>query len=97
MRAIAEPPPKNAIGVVVYGDKRLEVPTVGLGIGRDSGNEIVIESEFAAGEHARIVAADGRWFVSDLESANGTYLNGERLLGASRWLQSGDAISVADE
>jgi pSer/pThr/pTyr-binding forkhead associated (FHA) protein len=35
--------------------------------------------------------------VADLGSTNGTYLNGERLRGESRWLSNGDTVMVGGE
>ena len=40
---------------------------------------------------------DGRHFVADLGTRNGTALNGERLRGESRWLNSGDSIELGGE
>jgi ABC-type multidrug transport system ATPase subunit len=97
MRAIAAPPPRDAVAIAIYGGRSTEVPAGGLAIGSDPDSDLVLPSELAAPEHARIVAAEGRWFVADLGSPSGTLLNGERLLGESRWLAPGDAISVGGE
>lgn len=45
-------------------------------------------------QHFRLAFRDGEWFVEDLESRNGTYLNGERI-SASRALAVGDAIKAS--
>jgi pSer/pThr/pTyr-binding forkhead associated (FHA) protein len=51
--------------------------------------------EFASARHARIeVRADGVW-VQDLESTNGTYVNGSRVVGAQR-LDTGDVLRVGE-
>lgn len=47
-------------------------------IGRDSkSNDIVLPYETVSGRHATIVQRDGRFFLRDLHSRNGTYHNGD--------------------
>jgi ABC transport system ATP-binding/permease protein len=82
---------------VLYEGQRIDVPATGLAIGRAPDNDIVVSAPLASRYHTRIAADEQRWFVADLESTNGTFLNGERLLGEARWLQSGDSISVGGE
>ena len=51
--------------------------------------------EFASSRHARIeVRGDGVW-VQDLESTNGTFVNGSRVAGARR-LDAGDVLRVGE-
>ena len=82
---------------VLHAKQRIPIPAQGLTIGRMTDNDIVVASDLASRYHARIVAADGRHFLADLETMNGTYLNGERLRGESRWLSPGDRITVGGE
>ena len=65
-------------------------------VGRGGQNDLVLAGdEFASGRHARIeVRGDGAW-VQDLESTNGTYVNGARVAGAQR-LTGGDVLRVGD-
>jgi ABC-type multidrug transport system ATPase subunit/pSer/pThr/pTyr-binding forkhead associated (FHA) protein len=79
---------------LLYAGTRRDIPPQGLTIGRLADNDLVVESAGTSRRHARISARDGRHYVVDLNSANGTYLNGERLLEEARWLSSGDSISV---
>ena len=48
-------------------------------IGRDAGNEIVLNDEAASARHAIVSFADGEWWVEDAGSTNGTLLNGSRV------------------
>ena len=65
-------------------------------IGRGGQNDLVLDGdEFASSRHARIeVRGDGVW-VQDLDSTNGTYVNGSRVAGAQR-LDAGDVLRVGE-
>jgi ABC-type multidrug transport system ATPase subunit/pSer/pThr/pTyr-binding forkhead associated (FHA) protein len=82
---------------LLHAGQRIAIPPTGLNIGREQGNDLVIASEQASRRHARILAGEGRHFVADLGTVNGTQLNGERLRGESRFLNSGDSIVIGGE
>jgi pSer/pThr/pTyr-binding forkhead associated (FHA) protein len=64
-------------------------------LGRAMECDIVIASKSISRENTRI-RLDGRhWFVEDLGSTNGTYLNGERIISSMK-LRDGDSITVGD-
>jgi Mg-chelatase subunit ChlD len=48
-------------------------------IGRAESNQVVIAHETVSGQHAVIEFRDGTFYLRDLRSANGTFLNGRRL------------------
>lgn len=48
-------------------------------IGREQGNTVTIPDARISGRHARIEWQDGRWWVEDLSSANGTFVNGRAI------------------
>lgn len=50
-----------------------------LFIGRDPSCEICLHNEMVSGQHARISFHHSQWWVEDLHSTNGTYLNDERV------------------
>jgi pSer/pThr/pTyr-binding forkhead associated (FHA) protein len=62
-------------------------------LGRDAGNDIVINDEAASARHALVEFADGEWWVEDAGSTNGTVVNGEVLRSRER-LQYGDELAV---
>ena len=77
------PPPKAKRGkpsklLVVAGSARgLTIP-LGQGpitMGRAGDSSLVLDDDFASAHHARLVPQDGQWFVEDLGSTNGTYLD----------------------
>jgi hypothetical protein len=51
----------------------------GLTIGRSGTANLVLDDEFTSGSHAQIVQRDGRWYVEDLGSTNGTFVGRERV------------------
>ncbi len=45
-------------------------------LGRDVNNAIVVDDPFASSEHAVLTFRGRAWYVEDLESTNGTFVNG---------------------
>lgn len=66
-----------------------------LTIGRDPGNDIVIDHLLASRRHARLEHDENGYLVRDLDSTNGTYVNGERIAGHCS-LHNQDRIWIAD-
>ena len=62
-------------------------------IGRDAGNDVVLNDEAASARHALLEFADGEWWVEDSGSTNGTLVNGESIRSRER-LQYGDELAV---
>jgi pSer/pThr/pTyr-binding forkhead associated (FHA) protein len=54
---------------------------------------LVLSDEHASSHHALFQPAHGYWFVQDLGSTNGTWLNGRRMFAAQR-LKKGDKIKI---
>ncbi|HEX7642363.1 MAG TPA: FHA domain-containing protein [Burkholderiaceae bacterium] len=73
--------------------KELPLEKNRVGIGRRATNELVINHVAVSGLHAAIVAKQGKYFVEDLNSTNGTQLNGQ-LVGQHE-LQDGDVIEIS--
>ncbi len=64
-------------------------------IGRHPGCQVVFDNPAISRHHAQILESHGNYFVEDLRSRNGTYLNG-KLLDARVQLDDGDQIRVSD-
>ncbi len=67
----------------------------GLSIGRSKDADVQIEDRYASGVHARIFSRDGRSYVEDMRSTNGTLLNDATLKGEAE-LIDGDLIRIGD-
>jgi len=64
-------------------------------VGREEDNNLVLDRVNVSKYHLRFRRHEGRVQVQDLESTNGTYLNGRRVRGA-RGVTRGDRIYVGD-
>ena len=71
-----------------------EIPLAGDSktIGREPGNDVVVENLLVSGYHARVDQAGKDFVLTDLQSKNGTFVNGERV--ASTKLKNGDQILI---
>jgi len=63
-------------------------------LGRRTGNDVQITDSSVSKEHARIEERRKGCIIMDLESANGTYVNGERIV--KQLLKDRDVIRVGD-
>jgi pSer/pThr/pTyr-binding forkhead associated (FHA) protein len=64
-----------------------------LQIGRAEACQIRLPDTYVSQFHARIYPRDGAWFVEDLGSTNGTYLNQRRITSPAE-LRAGDRLRV---
>lgn len=64
-------------------------------IGRIAANDIVIPDPNVSRHHTQIENRDGDFYVVDLDSTNGTYLNGRRVTRAL--LKNGAQIAIGNE
>lgn len=74
---------------------RFELHRDCLVVGRQEGCDVVLKDDTVSRQHARIVRNTEGYFVEDLNSRNGTFLNGKRIEGRSR-LRSGDRVQLYD-
>lgn len=62
-------------------------------IGRDVNNAIVVDDQFASADHAILTYRGRTWYVEDLASTNGTFVNGNKVEGLAP-LGFGDTIQI---
>ncbi len=59
----------------------IELTNAEITIGRDIGNDIVINDPEVSRKHAHLTLEGDRYKIEDLNSTNGTYVDGQRLIG----------------
>jgi pSer/pThr/pTyr-binding forkhead associated (FHA) protein len=85
----AGPLPKPSLQVEI-GDRRQSFQAE-FTAGRQGA--LPITDDYASNQHARFQIAHDSWYVKDLGSTNGTWLNGRRIHAAQR-LRKGDKIKI---
>jgi len=77
--------PKGPRQLVVTGGSltgtRITLGTQPILVGRAADSTVVLTDDFASSRHARLTNRDGDWYVEDLGSTNGTYLDRARVAG----------------
>jgi len=63
-------------------------------IGRSAEADLQIADPLVSSRHARLVSANGTWTVEDLDSSNGTLVNGRNVI--TRALQGEDQVEIGD-
>ena len=62
-------------------------------MGRAEESTLVLEDDYASGRHARLFPQGSRWFLEDLGSTNGSYVDGQRIQGRAQ-LVDGSVITM---
>jgi FHA domain len=81
----------NAHSLVVQTGDQTHVFHADFTVGRQG--RLPIGDEHASGHHALFQFAHGLWYVQDLDSTNGTWLNGRRIYQPQR-LKKGDKVRI---
>jgi two-component system NtrC family sensor kinase len=72
--------------------RRFDLPAASRTIGRDAENHIQLRDHEASRRHAELHGEDGEFEIVDLQSSNGTWVNGKRV---ERYqLRTGDRIQI---
>lgn len=71
------------------------LPANDIVIGRDPASFIAVDDGKVSGKHLKMVYNGSNWFVLDLGSTNGTYLNGQKIVG-QQMVANGDVIKIGD-
>lgn len=74
--------------------KKIPLLPMTMSIGREHDNNIELKDPDVGRYHARILYDRGRFVLEDLESSNGTWLNGERISESE--LKNGDRIKIGE-
>ncbi len=85
---------KSVSGPLAGKDITLAAPS--LIIGREPGVDLLIDQEQVSRRHARLAWTGNAWMLEDLESSNGTFVNGRRIQGNVP-VRPGDTIGFGTE
>ena len=88
--------PAGPTSLVVYADgakPRTVKLSASMVVGRSPDCELLIDDTYASQQHARLFGKNGAWYVEDLGSTNGTYVNDQKLASPAM-IQPGDRIRV---
>ncbi len=66
-----------------------------LTLGRNGDNNIVLKDPFVSKHHLQIVEDEEEFFLEDLNSANGTFLNGDKIVDIIK-LKNGDKLTIGN-
>lgn len=85
--AAAGPAPRHLPSTLVVlqgptGGRTHQLGSAPVTMGRSSECDIPLEDDYASGRHARLFPQGSRWFLEDLGSTNGTYIDEQRLTRA---------------
>lgn len=74
--------------------RHYQLVAASIRLGRVEGNAIVVEDETISAKHCELKRTATSYEILDLDSTNGTRVNGERLAGDARELRDGDSILI---
>ena len=79
--------PRKGAQFSIHGEKML--------IGREPPVDLLVEDKAASRRHAQVYRKNAKWYLKDLGSTNGTYLDGP-LRGSERILWDGDVFRIGE-
>jgi Nif-specific regulatory protein len=71
------------------------VPHRSVTLGRHRSNTMVLQDKHASRQHAEVFTSNGRWFIRDCNTLNGTRINGKRITEPQP-LADGEEIGIGD-
>lgn len=96
LRTLRESPPTAYLVLLVQGKAGQSFPLrQEIELGRERGNTVVVADRKVSRRHARLTPIDDTFILSDLGSANGTYVNGV-LIGQPTRLKHNDRFVIGD-
>jgi hypothetical protein len=95
-RTLQEPPPTAYLVLLIKGKVSQSFPLrEEIQLGRERGNTVVVADQKVSRHHARLTPVDNTFIVTDLGSANGTYVNGVKINQPTR-LRNNDRLGIGD-
>src|SRR5438874_6123342 len=75
--------------------QQLELKTEKTVLGRNPDCHVVISGTAVSRAHAHILQIQGKYFIEDIKSRNGTFVNNEQIAGRTQ-LKNNDRIKICD-
>ncbi|MEJ2143149.1 MAG: FHA domain-containing protein [Gammaproteobacteria bacterium] len=72
--------------------KSIPLPEGGISIGRSGENDIFLNDETISARHAKIYTYYNTSYIEDLDSTNGTYINGKKI--QKHLIKPGDVVQI---
>ncbi len=94
-RRLAEIIPAISINYLDSGEQTTTFSQHEITVGRDPGNDLVITDDTVSSHHARLSHRHRQWWLEDLQSTNGTFLNNERIYNPTV-VVSGDEVILGN-
>ena len=73
--------------------EEIKLDKPGFTVGREPGNDIVLENTAVSEHHCKLYEAGGVWYVEDLNSATGIFVNSRKVIKAG--LHNNDCVHIA--
>ena len=89
--SIRKVPPLKLVNLSDVHSQTYQFSTSEVSLGRDSGSDCPLIDDTVSAEHARLSYHHSNWWITDLGSKNGTYLNQEEV-NEAHVLASGDKL-----
>lgn len=86
----------KGVSYLVFNKKKIQIVKL-ITIGRDATNDVVVDNRLASRNHAVIQKIRDAYFIQDLDSTNGTFVNGTRIPNKKYVkLGPGDEITIGN-
>ncbi len=72
--------------------KEFKTENNSVSIGRKSGNDLILDNPTVSGNHCKIYKAGDSYFIEDLNSTNGTFVNSKRVIKSG--IKENDVITI---
>lgn len=95
IRAAQRPSPTATLEIVKgpFAGASFHIARPVCAIGRSEGSDVRLRDESVSGSHATLLRKGDTWYVVDLRSVNGTFVNGSRVAG-ERQISTGATLRI---